>query len=312
MNIRLMIGPIAIAVGLYYACGCVITAQASATTTKTLHQEQSSETVQTQTVTEDTNADRTSSVVDMPEMDLLSCEGITPATRNAFQAVLEDYRSSDHEVACSIVDLDTGVMYSYQSVRLFYSASSIKAPYIISALQNGAEPDEHMQEALKKSSNKDYAWCVNTYGWEPFEKYAKSAGVDIQPAGKYYAFLTSSDLAKLWIPIYPELTFSKDALWIQQYLDIGYRSAIKEALGQSYQTFSKAGWIKAKESKATYASAYTCGGIVMAEHPYIISLESDCQGMDGYPLAVSLVQVLHQMHEEICIHNQTAQQAKIK
>lgn len=217
-------------------------------------------------------------------------DGTTAAIRATFDA----YTRYNHQVSFILLDLGSGRTMYYNTGLKVYSASCIKGPYIISCLVAGNDATNDMYLAGHESDNDAYHRIRDQYGPQVFARWLRSAGVDASLSQYYYTHLTSMDLTRMWLSIYPYITGAESgSRSARQILQGSRNSAIDQVLGSTYTVYSKAGWISSNET-ADY-NVYNVGGIVMDEHPYLMIITSTARG--SATEAQPLVQALEAAHE---------------
>ncbi len=222
---------------------------------------------------------------------------MSDSDRNALSNAIASV--SPYSCGFLMMDLNTGKGVAYNADTVYYSASSIKGPYITSLVANipGTLDYEagHFAAVANWSSNDDYAYIRSKYGTGYMNQWNSSARVaDFQWAG-YYGFYSPWSLAKMWI---------KSDRFFHNGTTAGQRtgnlfttpatSAIRETLGSKYQTQSKAGWYP---SDGIY-TASADGGIVYASNgSYVVAVMSNVPGnvsrLDG------IVRTLDNIHDKM-------------
>ncbi|MDD2588093.1 MAG: hypothetical protein PHR15_05465 [Atopobiaceae bacterium] len=183
---------------------------------------------------------------------------------------VRDLEGSGYTIGFELMDVATGMTISYDVDTRYYSASSIKGPYVVYLVQNGiADPygsmADTLSETLVNSDNDCYRTLRSTYGDSGFYSWCQGTGFD-SPDGaySYYTHYSAHELRLIWSAEYPYLTSDQtNASWCREALADTLDSPVSQALNDRYSTMSKAGWYNASEG---YGSApVTCvGGIVEA------------------------------------------------
>lgn len=186
-------------------------------------------------------------------------------------------------VAFEMVDLASGVCVSYDPDMSYYSASSIKGPYVIFLEQNVVGDDqgtmaEAFENTIEWSDNDAYTSLRQAYGDSGFAAWMADAGVTFEGSQAYnhYVHYSAHQLRLLWSACYPYLVSDEPgASWCRKAFLQTLSSPISSVLGTEYTTWSKAGWF---ESDEEYGSeAVTCvGGIVRSTTgDYAVAVMSD-------------------------------------
>jgi hypothetical protein len=208
-----------------------------------------------------------------------------------------------------VEDIENGATFAYNADEEFYSASSIKGPYVACLYETLAETDETKLRELNRlarptiedSNNETYAELRRRYGSEQFEAWLQELdyGIDEYDSlsatgGHYYLHLNAWQLSAMWERIYGYLTSETEAAeTLAGYFERRDYSAIKEALGEDVRTWGKGGWYPSSDG---YASPVTVdAGIVWADHPYLVVVMSDIPGeMEKLEPVVAALDELHE------------------
>lgn len=196
---------------------------------------------------------------------------LTDTAYAQLQHAVSAFHEEGYEVSFAVVDMHTGAaVTSYGNVPR-YSASSIKAPYILSLAQTGAVDldaaaasanadaaylNRLITATLTVSDNDAYKSLFERYGSAPFTTW--TSGYTFGDAlNGHYTFLTAIDLARLWVLGYDYLfsdtaptkadgtpAASQDArAWLAQQMRGSLNSSIQMAHDEREEVYSKAGWI---------------------------------------------------------------------
>lgn len=105
-----------------------------------------------------------------------------------------------------LLDLKSGKGLSYNAGQSFYSASTMKGPFVASLAS--AQPSAisasngNVTATIRWSSNEDYMSLVNRYGKNCMKQWCKKAGVRTSLATHPYTNVSAGELAKLWLQNY--------------------------------------------------------------------------------------------------------------
>lgn len=213
--------------------------------------------------------------------------------RRAISAV----ESGGRSVGFVMVDLRSGATVSYNANRSYYSASSIKGPYVAAICQyvpaavNGVRGT--MQQTIAVSSNEGYSALRSRFGAYPMAALQKSVGGCGFPSGRNYSYMTPKDLAKLWVGCYDYFYVhgNQHSAWARNLYTNPLLSYIHGSLGGRYTTHTKPGWI----AEGSYYLARNDAGIVMAgDRPYVLAVMSTAYGKD--PQLSELVSAIDGVH----------------
>ncbi|MEE1296972.1 MAG: hypothetical protein UHD09_09165, partial [Bifidobacterium sp.] len=185
--------------------------------------------------------------------------------RAAIDAAVADITAAGYQVSFTAVDMATGGALSEGGDVMRYSASSIKAPYIVALAQTGTidldkvaagqagDLTDLVTNTLTVSDNDSYATLVHRYGTDPFVKWKDGVGMADGQVGDY-GDLDTLDLARMWTMTYDFLfadsparggTASASArAWLAKQMVGSLNSSIDESnYGNDLTVYSKASWI---------------------------------------------------------------------
>ena len=192
------------------------------------------------------------------------------------------FRDLSYKTSFVIMNLKTGKGIAYNTNELFYSASAIKAPYIASLLSGDSLIEDmdsnkalawDVENILTWSDNDSYLDLDYRYDTYAFQGWADKANLDNKlEIGHAYMDFTCADLAKMWLQIYSDHTQGYIDDEIAELAQNPQVSSIHSVLGESAQTWSKAGWIPGIDG----LSATNDAGIVKTKDSvYLIAICSD-------------------------------------
>lgn len=224
---------------------------------------------------------------------------MSAGVRNRLNSAISNFTRIGRRVGFYVVDLSNGKGIYYNSNNSFYSASTIKGPYVVSLNENvpgsATVSGGLMRSAIKVSDNNAYLSLRRTYGSGPFTYWVKAAGCSGVNTSRNYTDLTPRQLAQMWAKSYeyfysgkPNSTFCRD-------LFTGtLNSPISNTLKSKCTVYSKAGWI----GEGGYYNVQNDGGIVMRNgHPYVVVILSTAYGRLDY--MNTLVSAIDAAHEEM-------------
>ena len=235
----------------------------------------------------------------------------------AIESQIGNFESAGYTVSFVLADVTTGRAMAYNADTQIYSASAIKAPYLMALASSGAidvnavyQAGDEQAAALKHdidqvltiSDNASYARIREQYGYDSFNTWAQQAGATTQMA-EYggYAYTSARDMAKLWSAGYGVLfdhqTSGADAIsdealqWLSGDMTDSLNSSIHSALGDANTVYTKAGWINGEGD----FYALNDGGIVASSAGnYVLTVMSDACGRSD--LMTDLVSTLDSVH----------------
>lgn len=116
----------------------------------------------------------------------ISTSGFTLDTDSqlAIESQITNFESAGYTASFVLVDINTGRAISYNADAQVYSASAIKAPFIMALASTGtidlnavyqagdtqnATTKQNIDQVLTVSDNTAYSWLVDTYGTDAFD-----------------------------------------------------------------------------------------------------------------------------------------------
>lgn len=200
-------------------------------------------------------------------------------------------------VGYAMLDLATGVTVSYNADAQFYSASSIKGPYVTSVVQyelgDSAQTSEgnRISAIIESSDNAAYSNLRDVYGNSSFAKLVDASGAAGMPAhgatkavskaaasqsgegiaDNKYEFFTPNQMLALWRQSYQFLSSGEPgADWLAGVFQAPETSAIRVTAGTLGTTWSKAGWYPA--GSAGYATTVDAGVVRTSSGDVVLAI----------------------------------------
>ena len=213
---------------------------------------------------------------------------LTQATR-----AVED---AGYEVGYVLLDVRTGLTVSYNADAAFYSASSIKGPYVTGLVEyelgsSVASESKRINAILRYSDNDSYGSLRSAYGNGAFSRLVQASGAESLPsrgatatieqeaagqrsgglADNWYEFLTPNQLLALWKQSYSFLTSgAAGADWLAEAFSAPETSAVRTVAEGIGTTWSKAGWYPGEQS--AYATTVDAGVIRTSSGDVVVAL----------------------------------------
>ena len=179
-----------------------------------------------------------------------------------------------------LLDLKSGKGLSYNAGQSFYSASTMKGPFVASLAS--AQPSAisasngNVTATIRWSSNEDYMSLVNRYGKNCMKQWCKKAGVRTSLATHPYTNVSAGELAKLWLQNYIFFNSSSFGKSVGSLYTSPNLSVLHSVLGKKYRTQTKAGWIAGPSFySGQYRNATNDAGIIYGKHPYLVVVLSN-------------------------------------
>ena len=217
---------------------------------------------------------------------------------NQLQRAVNNIRGKGYDIGFVMIDLGTGKGVACNPNGSFFSASTIKSPYITSVIS--ANPNSiwqwmgTMQQAITLSNNTAYATLRRNFGPSSMQNWCVQANVDAGKATYDYPFYTAKDLAKLWTRNYEYFQIGPHAATLQSWHRSPKNSAIAQSIGSVYTTYSKPGWYEPGDGHYATNDA----GIVYAPNgTYIMAILTN---MPNYVSdIISVVYGIENAHKEM-------------
>ena len=221
----------------------------------------------------------------------------------AVQEALDVLEADGSNVAFVMQDLASGRGIRYNDEMRFYSASSIKVAVctmIFEEYGGGAGYSGTIADTLIWSSNDDFTWLVNNFGFENVSAWLAAHGApnaSIDAAQHLYVDISATEMANVWQEIWRYGTSGEAGSdELTGYLAQTDHSPIGETLRERCVVWSKPGWYP---DDGYDLSASNDAGIVFAEEgDYVLVILSDIG--DNTDALIPLVEALDAAHASMC------------
>ena len=219
-------------------------------------------------------------------------------------AAIDTFESNGFSLGFTLTDIDSGNSISYNADQTFYSASTIKAPYVIALYESNEHSmnylgsSETVQNCLVYSDNEAYESLRNSYGSTFMYDWLVAAGFSEEDAqalyGRGYADITPNQLAAMWLHAYDYLTSgSANALQLQEYLEVSENSCIHALTTDTYTAWTKPGWYPSSDLAATNDA-----GIVQSDSgTYVVAIMSNAP--QDFAALIPVVDAVNMAHGEL-------------
>lgn len=183
-------------------------------------------------------------------------------------AAVKTIESNGYQVGFVLKDLNTGITVSYNADSSFYTASSLKGPYVVSLVEYNlgnsyTNEDTRITNIIQYSDNEAYATLRSIYGSDCFATLANAAGAtsmgttgatdsiawaaasqsDASITDNNYEFISAAQMEALWEECYDYLSSDSEAAsWLADLFTSPEISAIRSTAQSLGTTWSKAGW----------------------------------------------------------------------
>ena len=224
---------------------------------------------------------------------------LSPEMQQELNNAIYAITGQGYNVGFVMVDLFTGQGISYNGNQNYYSASTIKGPYVVCLNEtlpwSKNEWSNVMTNTIKVSSNWDYSALRRAFGSTQFSGWLSDAGCSWVNASKEYTDITPKALSQLWIKNYSYFTSDQEnSMWCADLFVSTKNSFISQTFSQEYKVYSKAGWL----SSGGYYDIQSDAGIVMKDgNPYVVTVLSSAYGRQD--LLGNLVAQLDKAHSEM-------------
>lgn len=212
--------------------------------------------------------------------------------------LIREIQSGGFSIGFILMDIKTGKGIAFNPKEEFYSASSVKGPYMVSLIANEKdvlnEWGDIITEIAHTSDNGCYSQLYRNFGPDYYNDWCDQAEASAYMYNDYqYTYYSPEGLARLWMLNYKFFTTDPDmGETAGELFENPEYSLIHKTLYPIYKTRSKSGWINIGE-----ASAIDSGIIYAGDHPYLLTILSSFGGdIEKFtPLAYELEKV----HQDI-------------
>ncbi len=176
--------------------------------------------------------------------------------KTSVDRALKKIEDNGYEAGLFVMDINTLQGFTYNADVPFYSASTVKAPYIVSVVKSNNSVLERekssIKSILKYSSNSSYASLRTRYGNDCFYYWTAEMPADIEEVtSDYYQDLSPRQLAHMWFKSYFFFESSETGALLGEMLEEPEISPINKALSDKHKTRSKAGWYDSRSLNVT-------------------------------------------------------------
>ena len=162
------------------------------------------------------------------------------------RAAVNTVEGRGYRISFVLLDIASGKGIAYHPDYVYYSASVLKAPYIVSLAKYNYSGYAAMRTAaanvLRTSDNAGYAALWAAYHGSSFARFGKEAGVPAGVCADMYTNLSARQLAKLWLASDTYFRSSVQAGSVGALMENPVTTSIRRILPSGIKTRSKAGW----------------------------------------------------------------------
>ena len=208
-----------------------------------------------------------------------------------------EFEDTGDLVSFAVRDLTNGNELNYDSLRIQYPASSIKAPYTACVYQKLIEPGETTVEAvyplaqdtIVESSDEAYHELRGIYGSEVFLSWLQDAHVGHDGYESYeemmrwnYPHMNANQLLGMWVHMYDYLqSDTAPARQLADLLSQRTTSAMRVALGPEVRTWGKMGWFEFFGDYGSEPATVECGVVAAEEGRYAGAVMTTAPAQSG-------------------------------
>lgn len=203
----------------------------------------------------------------------------TGSAGDQLTAAIKAVESEGYQVGFSLYDINTGITVTYNANSAFYSASSLKGPYVISLTKyelgsNVKSEATRLENIIKWSDNDSYSNLRDAYGNNCFAQLAEASGAtgmsftaatDGLADYEYYTssitdnkyeYISPNQMVALWKECYNFLNSDEPgASYLAELFQEPEVSAIRASASAYGTTWSKAGWYPSSDGYSTTVDA---------------------------------------------------------
>lgn len=259
------------------------------------------------------------------------------------ESAIAAFHDAGFDVGFVMYDLTTREGVGYNADQQFFSASTVKAPFVAFAAQDMVDggkasfDDEVVEDVILDgtgimasddidrydlqtvmsntivhSDNTGYGLLRERLDQGDFEAWCAAADVDAASwQGEWYPYYTPRDLAKMWLNIGAYVAEGEgSAAWLSDVLQQTDLSFLREALGDRHSVLSKPGY--EIDTPWYDMGALNDAGLVIADtDAYVLVIMSDADYDDEYftdneHLIVDLASALGAMHDRLMLEGGAA------
>lgn len=215
--------------------------------------------------------------------------------------VVDGFHAQGYYVGYVMMDLTTGKGISLDPDGQYYSASTVKGPYVASLYEKvfGASTNARpyywdMFNAIRYSDNDEYIYLRNTFGSWPIHQLLADAEVSGSKGDTNYVWYSPRELGKLWIEMFDYFEHGVAGQECANLYGSSLNSAIYQQLGGSYVVRSKPGWYP---TEYPYTATNDAGIVYAGSRPYLIVALSNAP--QRFDMLGDLVRALDNVHSTL-------------
>lgn len=237
------------------------------------------------------------------QIEVTGAEGFSDsAAFSQLDEAVSTFEATGSSVGFVMVDLGSGASVSYNDERLFYPASSIKAPYVTSLYQRvfdvsglSGSVENVCEQCIVESDNESFDRLHDLYGLNSFTAWLDDAGIEYNESefGFYpYPNTSARQMQSMWVAIYDYLSSGTgNSASLKKMLSETMTSSLRDVLGSKYTVWAKAGWYPNEAGDSS-----TCeGGVVFSDTgTYVVAIMSNApEDFDSMEWLVDAINIAH-------------------
>lgn len=227
--------------------------------------------------------------------------GLTAGTYYQLADAINAYYDVDASVGFVMVDLTTGATVTYNADDWYFSASSVKGPYVIALNKwdpwDASDWSDTIYNIVTYSNNYSYASLFGNFGSWPLENLLGETGAGQFSWTGAYAYYPPRTLAKLWVDMAQYLmSDDENADWCRYLFSNNSWITSRGVLG-GRTVYAKSGWMVADEGD--WCTVHNEGYCVMdGDHPYVVAIMSTQNHYNAWYME-NLVEAIDAAHAEL-------------
>lgn len=219
----------------------------------------------------------------------------------AFGSAVGALQEGGNDVGAYLCSLDGTQILAYNADEQFYGASSIKGPYVLSALADDASGapgsySDAIGSTIVDSDNNAYWQVKHAFGTNLINQWLEKVGTEerLDDGEGSYVDLTPRQLAGLWVEAASYLEQSEgtdEGSWAASLFSKPVNSAIAQLDGAV--TWSKPGWIEVESTSSTV----NAGIIERGGKAYVMAVMTNAG--DDFPKLDPVIVALDDVAQEL-------------
>lgn len=169
----------------------------------------------------------------------------------ALEASAQRFADRGYSLGYLVMDIGTGRGVCSNADGAFYSASTVKGPYVASVYRCSLGGDmgainawhSTCYNAIAYSSNADYGSLRYRFGSAGFYEWLAYAGVDSVNSSTWYPYYSARELGKMWLQLYSDFSKGEMGSSLSALFSHSTNSAVYYELGGRFEVRTKPGWI---------------------------------------------------------------------